>query len=208
MTNSQTTKPAGKTVSPDYSFRGLVIGPCSLLGHWPSVIGHSLLVLFLALCLTTSCSTRREPPQQRYDAAKALFDQTTKAFHTPSATAPAGEREKLLDQAARNYQMLLRRYPDQTNWCAQALRHLGNIRAAQTNLNEAVRQFTAVAEKYPGEEWEVIQAWKSAADLLWEANRPKEAKPFYQRIVQRFDGTNQPAVVRVVVRGSKSRLVE
>ena len=116
------------------------------------------------------------------------------------------EQQKLQAQAAENYEKILRRYPEQTNWCAQALRSLANIRAAQTNLSEAVRAYAAVAEKYPGDDWETIQAWKSAADLLWEANRHEDARKFYQKVVSRFDGTNQPSIVRIVVKGSKARL--
>ena len=164
--------------------------------------------LALVLCLSSGCSGRKETPQQRYDAAKSLFEQTTKQFHNPSATATGAERKSLHEQAARNYEQILRRYTDQTNWCAQARRNLGNIRAAQTNLDAAVKDYAAVAEKYPGEEWEVVQAWKSAGDLLWEANRREEARRFYQKVIQRFDGTNQPAIVRIVVRGARARLAE
>ena len=169
---------------------------------------NRLLLSFLAAVamLLASCSDRQETPQQRHDAAQVLFDQATKQFHNPSATAPGEERQRLQVQAARNYEELLRRYPEQTHWCAQALRSLGNLRATQTNLDEAVKDYTAVAEKYPGEDWEIVQAWKSAADLLWEANRCEDAQKFYQRVVSRFDGTNQPAIVRIVVKGSKARL--
>ena len=174
---------------------------------------HSLtpflpFLLALVLCLWSGCSGKKETPQQRYDAAKSLFEQTTKRFHTPSATATGAERYDLQNQAAQNYEQLLRRYPDQANWCAQALCNLGHIRAAQTNLDAAVKDYAAVAEKYPGEEWEVVQAWKSAADLLWEAKRREEARRFYQKVVQRFDGTNQPSIVRIVVRGARARLAE
>jgi len=162
--------------------------------------------LAMIALLSSSCSRKQESPQQRYDAAKALFEQATKQFHNPSAFAQGVEQQKLQAQAAENYEKILRRYPEQTNWCAQALRSLANIRAAQTNLSEAVRAYAAVTENYPGDDWETIQAWKSAADLLWEANRHEDARKFYQKVVSRFDGTNQPSIVRIVVKGSKARL--
>ena len=154
------------------------------------------------------CSGKKESPAQRAEAAKALFDQATKTFHLPSAQAAGAERSRLQAQAAEAYQELLRKYPDQSYWAAQALRNLAGIRAAQTNLNEAVRLYASVAGKYPGEEFEVLQGWKAAADLLWEAGRRPEATGFYRKIVERFDSTNQPPVVRLVVKGSKARLAE
>ncbi len=161
------------------------------------------VLLSLLLC---SCSEQKGSPEQRAAAAKALFDRATKEFHLPSAQATGPEKARLEREAAATYQEILRQYPDQSFWAAQALRNLGNLKAAQTNVNEAIRLFSAVADRYPKEDFEVLQAWKSAADLLWDAQRHVEALGFYRRLVQRFDGTNQPAVVRLVVKGSKARL--
>jgi tetratricopeptide (TPR) repeat protein len=165
----------------------------------------SLLACVIVGCLT-GCGQKKETTPQRAEAAHHLFDQATKEFHLPSDRAAGAEKARLQQQAADAYQRLVREFPDQPFWAAQALRNLGNIRAAQTNLDEAVRLFSAVGDKYPQEEFEVLQAWRTAGDLLWEANRRPEAKAFYQKVVQRFDGTNQPAVVRLVVKGAKTRL--
>lgn len=145
-------------------------------------------------------------PQQKADAAKALFEQATKEFHLPSAQATGAEKARLQQRAAESYEKVLNDFADQTIWAAQALRNLAGIRAAQTNINEAVRLYTSVAERFPKEEFEVLQSWKAAGDLLWEGKRQAEARKFYQQIVQRFDGTNQPAVVRLVVKGARSKL--
>jgi TolA-binding protein len=140
------------------------------------------------------------------EAAKTEFDQTTKELHNASAETNAVAQQKMLAQAAGNYQAILRRYPKQTYWCAQALRHLGNVHAARTNLDEAVKCYAAVVKSYPAQEWEAVQALKSAGDLLWDANRREDARPYYQQLVQRFDGTNQPSVVRLAVRGARTKL--
>jgi tetratricopeptide (TPR) repeat protein len=171
---------------------------------WPAV----RLPVLLSLLLWAGCGGKKESPAQRAEAAKSLFDQATKTFHVPSAQAVGADKVRLQQQAAEAYQELLRVYPEQSYWAAQALRNLAGIRAAQTNLNEAIRLYGAVAEKYPREEFEVVQAWKAAADLLWDADRRGEAAGFYRQIVGRFDGTNQPPVVRLVVKGSKARLAE
>ena len=86
------------------------------------------------------------------------------------------------------------------------MRNLGNIRAAQTNVNEAVKLYADVEKKYPQQEWEVLMSWKSAADLLWDAGRHDEARVFYQKIVKRFDVPNASQVTKMAVRGSRSRL--
>lgn len=161
---------------------------------------------WLSLSLLAGCASHRGTPEERYEAARALFDQTTKQFHLPSAEASGAEQERLRNQAAAGYRELLRRYPDQEFWAVQALRSQGNIRAAQGRLDEAVRLYAAVGRKYPRQDWEVMMAWKSAADLLWDAGRQAEAAGFYRQIVERFDSAEAPAIVQTVVRGSQRRL--
>ncbi len=167
-------------------------------------MGRILFSVALALLLTACVSTKSSP--ERAAAAKAAFDRVTKEFHLPSAEAAGPKRADLLAQAARGYDELLRQFPDQPFWCAQALRSLANIRVAQGSPDEAVRLYGRVAEKYPREDWEVLQAWKSAGDLLWESKRAGEAKKFYALLVTRFDTPEQPPVVKIVVNVAKKRL--
>ena len=191
----------------------------SSLGSWAcwkhklklelQTLSNPTLIVLTLLASLPGCVTpveRAAHQRQQEAAAKDLFDQTTKLYHLPSAQAQGQEREKLLAQAADGYRQLLRRYPDQPHWCAQALRSLGNVRAEQGKLDEAVRLYSRVEKEYPREEWEVLQAWKSAADLLWDAGQRDRAVVFYQKIVQRFDGSEQPAIVQTIVRASKRRL--
>jgi tetratricopeptide (TPR) repeat protein len=180
-----------------------------LAGDWPcSVVVAALCVAAGLVCVPGCASPEQKAAQhqQRYEAAQSLFEQTTKVFHLPSADADGAERERLLAQAAAGYDELLRKYPDQSHWSAQALRSLGNVRAEQGRLDEAVGLYARVGARYPREDWEVLQAWKSAGDLLWEAGRAAEARRFYEKIVERFDSEPAPAVVQLIVRGSKSRL--
>lgn len=163
------------------------------------------IVLALVMAVV-GCSKADEPPKGL--TARAELGGITKTFHEPSATAPAIERRRMQDEAAARYATLVKRYPKESNVCAQALRSIGNIRAAQTNVDDAVKHFAAVGDRYPTEDWELLQAWKSAADLLWEAGRTNDARRFYSQIVTRFEGSNAPAIYQAVVRGSKSRLAE
>ncbi len=185
--------------------------PGAAFGFWtlgflrPSKFG---LRISLCLALLVAGCSGKESPAQRAAAAKALFERATKEYHLPSAEAKGAAQRQLQEQAAVAYEQLIKKYPEQTNWCVQALYSLGNIRAAQTNLDAATRFYSAVGARYPQQDWEVLMAWKSAGDLLWEADRKQEAKAFYQKVVERFDKTNAPAVVKTVVRGSKSHLAE
>ena len=140
--------------------------------------------------------------------AQALFDQASREFHAPSAEAKGAERDRLLNDAVSRYTRLLKAFPGETNLCAQSLRALGSIHATQNKTNEAVRFYAAVGEKYGSEDWEVLQAWKSAADLLWESNQRGEAKKFYAKIVERFGKSDAPQIIQQVVRGSKARLAQ
>jgi len=175
--------------------------------HLRRVCPRLLVVLALALaCGCSSPQARQARFQKRYTAARELFGKTVKECHLPSAEAKGAEQDQLLQQAAAGYQQLLRKYNDQPEWCAQALRSLGNVRAAQGQLDQAIACYRQVGEKYSGYDWEVIQAWKSAADLLWEAGRQAEAKPFYAQIVTRFDTADVPAVMATIVKAAKPKL--
>ncbi len=154
------------------------------------------------------CNSRQQDTPERVRTAKELFDSTTKEFHAPSAAANGTERLRLQNEAASRYADLVKRFPEQSNVCAQALRSLGNIRASQTNIDAAVKEFAAGGDRYPTQEWEVLQAWKGAADLLWDAGRRDEAKKFYTQIVTRFDRADESAIVKTVVRGSRAKLAE
>lgn len=158
----------------------------------------TLVVSALAGCAT--------PKQDRAADARKLFEQTVKQYHLPSAEAQGASRQQLLKQAAAGYERLLKTYRDQPYWCAQALRSLGNVRAEQGKLDDAVRLYVRVGDHYPQQDWEVLQAWKSAADLLWDAGRNDEAGKFYRQIVARFDQPDAPPVIRTVVRVAQSRL--
>ena len=198
----QMTKAQGAGGAPCCSSgRSSVIGAWSFTGHWSLVIGPSLLLL-LAACATP------QPPAERATAAKAVFYRTVKEFHLPSAEAKPPERERLWSEAEHGYERVLREFRDQRFWCAQAQRSLANLRAAQGRLDDAVKLFVVVEKKFPEQEWEVLQAWKSAADLLWDAKRNAEAKTYYQKIVTRFDQPDAVLLVKTIVRGSKARLTE
>jgi hypothetical protein len=162
-------------------------------------------VVVLAL-LAVGCSGRKEAEIPSTQGAKELFEQTVRAYHLPSAEATGDRRTELLRKAAEGYQKVLQQHADESFWAAQALRNLASVRAAQTNLDEAARLYAAVAERYPSESFEVLQAWKAAADLLREHGRAAEGRVFDQRIVTRFDGTNQPAIVQTAVKACRKRL--
>lgn len=160
----------------------------------------------LIVCLLAAAGCATQSPEQRAAGAKELFDQTTHQFHLPAGATAGAERDRLLQQAAAGYEQLLRRYADQPVWCAMALRSLGNVRAAQGRLDDAVKLYDCVASRYPSQDWEILQAWKSAADLLAEAGRPAEARQFDQKIVNRFDRPDEPEIVRTIVRAARRRL--
>jgi tetratricopeptide (TPR) repeat protein len=180
------------------------------------VMGPTSRVSIIAACavaigLLAGCSQRPstcivETPQQRYDAAKALFERASREFHIPSSQARGYERTKLEDQALASYADLVHGYSDQPIWAAQALRSLGNIHATRTNLTEAVRAYAQVAEKFPQQDFEVLMAWKSAGDLLSDLGKSHEGKVYYEKLLARFDKPDALPIVQSVVRGAKARL--
>jgi tetratricopeptide (TPR) repeat protein len=168
--------------------------------HWAA----TLALVFL--CTVMGCQPEPAAPEERAQSAEEKFQEITRLWHLPSAEATGAEGEALRKKAAAGYEELLRDYPDQRLYAAQALRSLGNIRAAEGEVDRAISLYEQAGKKFPEQEWEVLQAWKSAGDLLWDAGRKAEAARFYGQIVDRFDTAGQPQVVETIVRASKRRL--
>jgi len=172
-------------------------------------IAVSISVCVLALVAGfTGCTRKPEAAGDTYTAAKALFEHTSKHFHIASAEVNGMEKTGLQKLALSGYEQLVREYPHEDYWVAQALRSLGNIYAAQTNVDAAVKSFLNVEHCCANRDWEVLMSWKSAADLLWDQNRSTEARALYRKIVERFDRPATTQLVATIVRGSKLRLSE
>jgi tetratricopeptide (TPR) repeat protein len=184
------------------------------------IFRNRIIALGLSLVLAGCASSSKNPVESkplsrqeksqaayklRYDAAQKLFQQTVKNCHLPSVDLKGAQREDMMEKAARGYQQVLRKYPEQNSVCAQALRSLANIRVEQTRTNEAIRLYTQVGKQYPQESWEVIQAWKSASDLLWQNNQASEAAVFDLQIINTFDQPEMPSVIQTIVRAVKKR---
>jgi tetratricopeptide (TPR) repeat protein len=140
-----------------------------------------------------------------HETARQVFNRTVRDYHLPSAEASGPKREKLLAQSATGYEQVLRLGASDRPLCASALRSLGNVRAEQNRLDEAVKLWSQVGERYPACDWEVIQAWKSAADFLWDAGQKNEAAPFYRQIFERFRSAPSP-IMRTVARAASRRV--
>ena len=140
-----------------------------------------------------------------HETARQVFDRTVHECHLPSAEASGAEREKLLAQSATGYAQVLRLGGNDRPLCASALRSLGNVRAEQGRLDEAVKLWSQVGRRYPTCDWEVLQSWKSAADSLWDAGRQNGAAPFYRQIFERFRSAPSP-IMRIVARAAQRRV--
>ena len=156
-----------------------------------------LQALFLALLLGCAPAS--------HETARQVFDRTVREYHLPSAEASGAQREKLLAQSATGYQQVLRLGGNDRPLCASALRSLANVRAEQGRLDEAVKLWSQVGRQYNACDWEVLQAWKSAADLLWDAGRKNDAAPFYRQIVQRFSSAPSP-IMQTIARAASRRV--
>jgi tetratricopeptide (TPR) repeat protein len=140
-----------------------------------------------------------------HETARQVFDRTVREYHLPSAEAFGPQREKLLAQSASGYELALQLGGNDRPLCAAALRSLANVRAEQGRLDEAVKLWSQVGRQYPTCDWEVLQAWKSAADLLWDAGRRNDAAPFYRQIFQRFRSVPSP-IEQSVARAASRRV--
>jgi len=155
-------------------------------------------VATLALSLLLACNP------VSHETAQQLFERTVREYHLPCADATGAQREKLLTLAASGYETVLKLGRNDPHLCAAALRSLANVRVEQGRLDEAVRLYARVGLEYRACDWEVLQAWKSAADVLWDTGRQSEAAAYYGKIVQRFSMDPSP-IIQTVATAARRR---
>lgn len=153
-------------------------------------------------CSSTPSSAKRD------EQAKFLYNQTMRLYHIAAGDSTNSEqRVALLDQAAQNYESLARDYSDVPRWAAASLRNLGQIQLERGQLKDALASFEQVGRRYPGEHWEVIQAWKAAGDALWLTRQRGEALLYYRQIVNVYGGkTDQPPMFDSILQVARARL--
>ena len=140
---------------------------------WPAV---ALAVGWWAIA-STGCgqgprATTPRPPGE----GEALLKQAVEEFHNRSADARGAEKERLLREAAARYERILKEWPGDEALAIQARSGLASVCALRGDLLGAVKHYAVIGEKYPHRSWEVLQAWKAAADLLWDANQRGEPR--------------------------------
>ncbi len=165
-----------------------------------------LAIVFILPALLLAACRPSTPPAAREAEAKRLFNETVKTFHLPSANASGPERTRLLDQAASGYEKIIGEYGDLAPWASQSLRSLANVRVEQGRLPEALKLYDDVARRYPSESWEILQAWKSAADLLWDSGQKNSSQEYYRKIIKEFDTPTKTAVIGIIVNQAKKRV--
>jgi len=162
---------------------------------------RSLMMVAGALALQLVFAGCSSAPRE---TARQVFERTVREYHLPSADASGAKREKLLAQAASGYEQVVELGKNEPPLCAAAVRSLANVRAEQGRVDEAVVLYSRVGEQYSNCDWEVVQSWKSAADLLWDAGRQSEASVFYRKIAQRF-GSDPSPIIQTVARAASRR---
>jgi tetratricopeptide (TPR) repeat protein len=171
-------------------------------GHF----GLALSLIALALIVSGCSDQGAKPAPADAEAGRAQLEETIKAYHNAAADAHGAKKEALLKKAAARYERLTEDFANKAEIAAPARLGLASVFASLGRTNDAIRHYAAVADRHPARDWDVLQAWKSAADLLWDGNRQEEARKYYAKIVERFDRPESTMVVQAVVRGAKSRL--
>ena len=168
-----------------------------------------LLGAFFLGALAPGCSTTPSP-SERERQARFAFNQAMRVHQLPVGDATnAVERATLMDQTASAYAKVEQDYRDVPRWAAAALRCQGQANLERGQVKAALACFDQVGRRYPGEHWEVIQAWKAAADTLWVAHQQSEARLYYRQIVTTYGGkTGHPPMFDTIVTVARSRLKE
>jgi len=167
-----------------------------------------LLLAVLSILALASCATR--PPEKRMEAeAQYEFKRIMREYVIAAGDATNElVRAELVEQAVQGFRLLRELYPDAQPWAAMALRYRANLHAERGERKEALATYAKVGVLYPDQDWEVIQAWRSAGDLLWTSGMRKESLDFYRDIVARFDTPGQPPMYETIVRIARDRIAE
>ncbi len=168
-----------------------------------------LLGAFSLAVLAMGCSTTPSP-SARERQARFAFNQAMRVYQLPVGDATNSvDRAALLDQSAAAYDKVEQDYRDVPRWAAAALRCRGQVHLDRGQVKAALACFDQVGRRYPGEHWEVIQAWKAAADTLWAAQQRSEARLYYRQIATTYGGkSGQPPMFDTIVTVARSRLKE
>lgn len=172
---------------------------------------RSIFWVFAALLLVGAwgCATPTSGTDQRASKARYEYNRIMREFRVPAGDATnATERMVLLEQVAREYERFERDFRDQPRWAAAALRSLGQVQLSRGQVKPALDCFEQVGRRYPHEHWEVIQAWKEAADVLWQSEHRGEASVYYRQMINTYGRPGQPAMFDTLVGIARARLKE
>lgn len=156
------------------------------------------IIVLLAATLITGCATTSPKPDPCQDVPSRLADlisrhqQLDRYFNTP---AYHYEAQWLIT----DYEKLVNECPDHEEAAAMAARSIGNIRMSQEWIDQALEWYDRVVVDFPLQKWEVVQALKSAADGLYDANRIDEARAYDERLLTLFGNEPQPDTITVVL---------
>ncbi len=170
---------------------------------------RGLLLQSALVILLNGCNSRPEPPAVTAPLApssQATYDSVATNLHRPAAEARGVERERLLTQTAAGYEEVLKQFPSDTKVCLLTTRALANVRALQGRLDDSVRLHLSVNNSPAAGDMDRLMALKSAGDLLWDAGRLKDAKPFYEQLVERYGQPGGSQLNQLIVRGARTRL--
>ena len=155
------------------------------------------------------CSTTPDQASNREAKARYEYNRIMREYRVPAEEATNEvERVAMLDQVAAAYLEFTQEYGDVPRWSAAALRSLGQVHLERGEFKEALASFEQVGQRYPQEHWEVIQAWKEAADMLWETRHRGEAVLYYRQMVDTYDRPGQPPMFETLVNIARLRLNE
>lgn len=166
------------------------------------------VVRFLPVALLISCAT--QPPQKSIESkAQYEFNRIVRTYQIPAAESTnAVERAALLHEAFLAYGALITNYPTARPWAARSLLAVAELHAERGDLAKALNAYDLIPTLYPDDEWEVIQAWRAAADLHWRARHYAPALERYFNIVRRFDRPGLSPAFAAHVRHARDRIRE
>ena len=163
----------------------------------------------MAALVCAGCLSPHGDVAKRASQAKFEFNRIVREYQVPAGDATnAVQRGAYLTNAVTAFRALAERYPDQPQWAAQSMRCIANIHRAEGRRAEALATYEQLVHRYPGEHWEVIQAWKSCGDLLWDSRMKELAREYYRQIVDTYGGPGQPPMFDTLVHIARQRLAD
>jgi len=171
-------------------------GPFAAGGRGPAPVACSAALLWF-LALMAGCQTQVVIPEQ--PTAQEQYDLALRQFTDYSSILmKRNQREEYARRAETAFQMVIDRFPQEKHLVALSELFIGTIWKQRGKERKSLGIMEDLVEKYPNDVDIQIRALYEIGLLLDDLGKHRQAKDYYDRVVKRYEATQNPDHKRIV----------